>query len=584
MSQAATAFSEPRAGVAGDASGTNFFNDDRSLDQVLALYMPADLRAHLAPHLSRLGEIAGGRLDTLARVADKNPPVLHHRDRFGTDRQWIDYHPAYREMERIGFGEFGLAAMSHRSGVLGWPDPLPPIAKYACQYLIAQSEFGLLCPISMTDSLTRVLTRFADAALLDRYLPGLLALDPDEALQGAMFMTEKAGGSDVGATETVARQEGGQWRLYGDKWFCSNADADLALALARPQGAPPGTKGLGLFLLPRLLPGGAANAYRIVRLKDKLGTRSIASGEIVLEGAVAYPVGDLSRGFVQMAEMVNVSRLSNGVRSAGMMRRALREALYVARTRVAFGRPLIAFPLMRRQLLKLLVPTEQALSFAGFTAAVMARADAGDSEQAKLLRLLTPLLKLRACRDARKVAADAMEVRGGTGYVEDFVESRLLRDTQLGSIWEGASNIVALDAIQRAVGRHGGADALRAALAETTAAVPEPFRARLSPLIERALRFAEQVAADPSREDLVREAASGLYNAVSAALLAWEGATLGRDGGDARRLLLSALVIQHRLTARDPLAGEPAVDFGSPLLADAPVSLSAASKSVSAAA
>src|SRR3546814_7379616 len=153
-------------------------------------------------------------------------------------------------------------------------------------------------------------------------------------------MTEQAAGSDVGAATTTALRDGDAWRLYGDKWFFSNADADLALVLARPEGAETGTKGLGLFLMPRRLPDGRPNRYRIVRLKDKLGTRSMASGEIALEGATAWLVGEPNRGFVQMAEMINQSRLSNGVRSAGMMRRAVHEALCVARGRRAFGRPI----------------------------------------------------------------------------------------------------------------------------------------------------------------------------------------------------------------------------------------------------
>ena len=156
-------------------------------------------------------------------------------------------------MERIAFGELALAALSHRPA-LGWEKPLSAASKYALTYLFAQSEFGLLCPVNMTDSLTRTIRRFADQTLLARYLPGLLADDADRQLQGAMFMTERFAGSDVGVTATRAERFGDHWRLHGDKWFCSNADADLALVLARPEGAPEGTAGLGLFLMPRVCP------------------------------------------------------------------------------------------------------------------------------------------------------------------------------------------------------------------------------------------------------------------------------------------------------------------------------------------
>ena len=278
-----------------------------------------------------------------------------------------------------------------------------------------------------------------------------------------MFMTEQAAGSDVGATATVARREGAHWLLTGDKWFCSNADADVALVLARPEGAPTGTKGLSLFLLPRLLPGGAPNRYRIVRLKDKLGTRDMASGEIRLDGALAYLVGEPERGFVQMADMINTSRLSNGMRAAGMMRRALTEAQFVAARRTAFGKVLADLPLMRRQLLKLMVPAEAARSMLFFAAAALEAADAGDEAARRRVRILTPLMKFRACRDARRVTGDAMEVRGGGGYIEEWPDARLLRDAHLGSIWEGTSNIVALD-VARAIRKEGALEALAGGL------------------------------------------------------------------------------------------------------------------------
>ena len=190
-------------------------------------------------------------------------------------------------------------------------------------------------------------------------------------------MTERAGGSDVGAIETIARLHDGIWRLTGDKWFCSHADADVALLLARPEGAPSGTRGLALFALPRRLKDGRRNTYKIVRLKDKLGTRSMASGEIRLEGAVAYLVGEAESGLKQMMEQVNLSRLSHGVRAAAMMRRCVNEAMVAARTRTAFGETIVNYPLLRRQLLKLMVPTEQALSTVLFAASSLDRANAG---------------------------------------------------------------------------------------------------------------------------------------------------------------------------------------------------------------
>jgi len=529
-----------------DSHGLNLYRADPALARLATLYLPPDLDAHLAPHLDRLGALAGGELDILAGEADRNPPALRHRTRRGEDRQSIEKHPSYHAMERLAFGDYGLAAMSHRGGVLGWPTPMPPAAKYLITYLFAQAEFGLLCPVSMTDSLARTLQRFGDRALVARHLPTLLSQDLDTLQQGAMFMTEQGAGSDVGATSVSALpQTDGSWALHGEKWFCSNPDAELAMVLARPAGAIQGIKGIGLFLLPRELPDGTPNAYRIVRLKDKLGTRSMASGEIRLEGATAWLVGDAGAGFRQMADMVNNSRLSNGVRAAGLMRRAVTEAGFVARRRVAFGIPLADMPLMQRQLLKMQVWAEQARSMMFQAADALRRSDAGASGAYALLRMLTPLLKFRACRDARKVAGDAMEVRGGCGYIEDWPDARVLRDAHLGSIWEGTSNVVALD-VMRAARRDGGLDALLTHVHGL--AVPgldtRPAMARAAALTEAAM------ASDGVH--LTRQAASALYHVTSAAAMAWEAARLD----DPDRLAMAGMVLRHRVLPRDPLAAE----------------------------
>ena len=305
----------------------------------------------------------------------------------------------------------------------------------------------------------------------------------------------------------------------------------------------------------------------------------MASGEIRLDGAVAYLVGDPTQGLKQMMEQVNLSRLSHAVRAAAMMRRCLNEALVAARHRRAFGREVVGHALLRRQLLKVMVPTEAALSMVMATADIMARAGKGDKTAALALRLLTPLLKLRTCRDNIEVATGAMEVRGGNGYIEDFVNARLVRDAHIGVLWEGTSNINALDAIQRAVRKDGAQHALLALMSarlEQATHLPADLRAVLQRSLSRAIALAETVASDAALEAEVRRAASALYYATAATILAWEATQPGVDG---RRLLLAHAVLEHYLLPRDPLGspeskGESEADRL--LLQGEPVSLEAA--------
>ena len=324
------------------------------------------------------------------------------------------------------------------------------------------------------------------------------------------------------------------------------------MVLARPDGAPAGMKGVSLFLLPRRLDDGSANHYRIIRLKDKLGTRSMASGEIRLEGAVAYLVGEAGRGFQQMADMVNNSRLSNGVRAAGLMRRAVAEAEFIASERRAFGRRLADMPLMQRQLDKLRLPAEQARTMVFQTALALARSDGGDASAYPLLRILTPLIKFRACRDARKVTGDAMEVRGGCGYIEEWGDPRLVRDAHLGSIWEGTSNIVALDVIRAVQARGLAARAAGhfGALLDESGAGAGLRRGAARRAGTRAARAGR--ARRARRRRRVWRARPHPPSTTCAAPSRWPGKA--RASGSAQRMRWAQLVLLHRVLPRDPLA------------------------------
>ncbi|MGD9889964.1 MAG: acyl-CoA dehydrogenase family protein, partial [Dehalococcoidia bacterium] len=523
-----------QSGGMPDTAGINFFEADANLRFVLEQHLSsADLTLAL-PVLHEAGAVAGGRLDELARIADKNPPCLVHYDARGQRVDEVKYHPAYHEMERIAFEQFGLTAISHRPGLFGWAGTVPHAVKYALSYVLIQSEFGLFCPVNMTDSLARVLRRFAEPELRERYVPRLTATRMDDLLQGAQFMTEKAGGSDVGATETNAVWDG-TWRLYGDKWFCSNVSADLMLTLARPEGAPSGTRGLGLFLVPKQWEDGTRNRHRINRLKDKLGTRDMASGEVTLDGAFAYQVGALDRGFVQMMEMVSSSRLSNAMRAAAMTRRGLLEATVHAGGRVAFGRTLDELPLMRETLLDLTLDSESAIAAVIHTGTVYDRADRGSNDDAKLLRILTPLIKLSICKRARWSTGESMEVRGGNGYIEDWVDPRLLRDAHLGSIWEGSTNVIALDVL-RAIGREGADVVLVGDIERRLRGVGDPSVRELSSIVwsmlERLGGSIERVNALPGdeRELPARDLAERLYLVYAASLLIEEADAQAAQG------------------------------------------------------
>ncbi len=402
--------------------------------------------------LGELGTLVPQVIEPLARTADRNPPVLRSYNGRGERVDEIEFHPAYKELERTVLG-FGAVRAAYTPGWRGLPDRAPRTLITAMLYTILESDQAITgCPIGMMDAAARCLER-NDPALAARFVPGI-ADDTGNHTTVAMFLTEKAGGSDVGANESVATRAGdGTWRLTGEKWFASCAHSDLILVLARPEGAPPGPRGLGLFLMPRLLDDGTRNSFIIHRLKEKFGTRAMASGEVGLRGAFAWQVGSLERGLPQMMDMVNATRIGIATATAGAMRRSALEALTHTRGRSTFGRRLDLHPLMRDTLADLVVDSVAGLSAAMGVAELSDRADSGDQEAAAALRLLTPLFKMHGTERARICATEAMEVRGGNGFIEDWPEARMLRDVYVHAIWEGSGNVIALD-VQRAM-EHG---------------------------------------------------------------------------------------------------------------------------------
>ncbi|HEV7764456.1 MAG TPA: acyl-CoA dehydrogenase family protein [Thermoanaerobaculia bacterium] len=387
------------------------------------------------PQLSAMGERAAKEVAPLAAIADREGPRLITHDPRGNRINRVDYHPAYREMERIAYGS-GMIAMKYQTHE---HSQHAPFIGFALGYLFAMAEMGLYCPLCMTDGVARVLTRHGTHEQVTRVVPHLTSTDPRTLWTGGMFLTERAGGSDVGANETIARKDAsGTWRLTGQKWFCSNVDAQAVLVTARVDGA--GTKGLRTFLLEtRDNPG-----FVIDRLKEKLGVRSMATGEVTLTDARAEEVG----GFAAMAEMLNLSRLYNAVASVGVIGRAVYEARHYIERRHAFGRPVIEWPLAQRTFFDLEAEHVGALLLTFETVSLLAKADAGDGDAAKLLRVLTPIAKAVTGKLAVPAVSEAMELIGGNGYIEESPMPRLLRDAQVLPIWEGTTNILVLDALR----------------------------------------------------------------------------------------------------------------------------------------
>ncbi|RMH41984.1 MAG: DNA alkylation response protein [Deltaproteobacteria bacterium] len=432
------------------AQSPNFYRQDPVLRRLLPTLVSQPAHDWLAPQLDRMGAAAASaHVNRLSDVADKQSPVLRRYDPLGNRIDAIDYHPAYRELEELAYGSGMIACKYDPELRARFPGDLQ-VAGFALTFLFAQTECGLSCPVCMTDGVARLIELFGDDAQKRTYIPRLAARDRDALVRGAMFLTEKQGGSDVGANATRAVRDGDRFRLYGEKWFCSNVDAEAILILARPDGAPGGTRGLGLFLMLRDLPDGTRNGYRIERLKDKLGVRSMPTGEVVIDGAVAEQVGALDRGFKQMAEMLNLSRLYNAFCSVSIVRRAAFEATDYLRARDTFGKPAIGHPLVRENLADLHAEEIAAKHAVFHLADQLDRADTGSERDAHLVRMLTPMVKYTTAKLAVWAASEGIELVGGNGYIEDSVMPRLLRDAQVLPVWEGTTNILVLDTLRAA--------------------------------------------------------------------------------------------------------------------------------------
>jgi acyl-CoA dehydrogenase len=423
----------------------NQYSDDLLLRSYLKRVLPAEVLGDIEESLMEMGRLAGADLYQLQLADRLNEPTLTQWDAWGNRVDKIELTPLWRLAERIA-AEHGVVATAYeqRHGSLS------RVHQCALAYLFTPSTDIYSCPLAMTDGAARTLLGSGNQSLIDRAVPHLITRDPQEFWTAGQWMTELAGGSDVGISETIAKQDGDVFRLYGRKWFTSAISSQMALTLARPEGNPPGGRGLALFYLETRDEHGRPRNIQINRLKDKLGTRKVPTAELTLDGTPARLVKGSTDGVRNIAPLLNITRLWNGISAVSLMWRALALSFDYAQKRVAFSAPLSEKPLHRDTLATLLAETAGAFQLAFYVAELTGRSETREisDDDAILLRVLTPVMKLTTAKQSVMVASEVLETFGGAGYVEDPGLPVLLRDSQVLPIWEGTTNVLALDTLR----------------------------------------------------------------------------------------------------------------------------------------
>jgi len=418
---------------------TDYLQADTNIQRILQMHMGEDYHRH-QPMLSKAASLSATTMDNLAIVSnrDENLPVLSRFNSIGERTEEVVFHPSYHELGACVWGTGVLAVLEQ---------PGNELLSGTLAYFIAHNgEAGHACPVACTAGLIKLLQQAGSAEQKKKYLPRLFETDYAKRLHGAQFVTEVQGGSDVAANSCVAapdKTHEGRYRITGEKWFCSVVDAGLFVLAARPEGAPQGTQGLSLFLVPRTVEGDV-NDFNIRRLKYKLGTRSMASAEVDFNGTLAEPVGPLDAGFKNLVGIVlDTSRVHNAVAACGLMRRAGIEAQSYARHRTAFGKPIIEHATVAQILARMNVITGAAVST---TFRLLAMGDRlatgkGSDELAEARRTHVNINKYWTAIQCTQVVRDAIEVLGGNGTIEEFsVLPRLYRDAIVLESWEGTHN------------------------------------------------------------------------------------------------------------------------------------------------
>lgn len=419
---------------------SNRFASDRTLHHTLERLLPAEVFADASPLFQRMGERAMQEIPALAATAEHNVPRHEPFDAWGRRVDRIEVDPAWHRLVDIGLEE-GLVALPYENPY----GEFTRVVQAGLVNLYDGAGAVASCPLVMTDGAARLLT-LHDEALAARYRPMLTARQG--GWTSGQWMTEKEGGSDVGQTSTVARPRGnGTWSLHGTKWFTSATTSQMALALARPEDAVPGSRGLSLFLVELRRPDGSWNHIAVRRLKDKLGTRALPTAELELEGTVAVPVGGIDRGVAKIGDLLNVARLWaswGGPAGVGHLLMLARD--YASRRRV-FGQMLAEKPLHAQWIARITAEYEAMLALNFETALALNRHERGTGASG-LARLLAPLTKLACARQSIWAASELVESFGGAGYVEDTGIPRVLRNLHVHCIWEGTTSVLAHDVLR----------------------------------------------------------------------------------------------------------------------------------------
>ncbi len=546
------------------AIGLNWYEVDPNLQQIVERLTPPEDREFVERHLRKMGALMGGPIAARAEVTDKHPPRLEKYDRWGEEVNEVVHHPGAIETKR-DLWENGFIGLRWTKEVRRTrAGHLPPALSTGFSYFLSQAESGMLCAIGMTSSAAGIIDRHAPPDMRDRFLPHLTTMDFAEAWDGAMFMTEIKGGSDLASSECGAVKTPQGWRVNGSKWFCSNIDAEAILTLARPEGAAPGLAGLALFLVPKRRPDGSHNGIHIRRLKDKLGTKAVPTGEVEFIDAEAYLMGGGrgeegardGRGINRMMEMVQGSRFGVALMGLGIMRRSFLESAIYAFHRQAFGRPIAEYPLVQETLVNMATEVEAGCAIAFEAAEAGARQDA---ESRRLYRILVPLAKVRCARRGVELASQAIEIHGGNGYIENWPVARQLRDAQCHTIWEGTENIICLDVL-RAITKEHAEEGLFGRIERAIGGAEHPALADTASQVGRATDEAKEAIAylehAPQEIRLLqaRRLTDFMADVAQAALLVEEATWEIEHKGSARKAVVARQFVRTRL-AQQPLRG-----------------------------